>query len=73
MSLKDYIHEFQRTCISANQVLEEGTHYRVPYHFNIEKQINNTHPAFFRLYLEEDIDLSKETLAISVHQKGNRL
>ena len=42
MSFRDYVHEFQRTCISAEQVLDESAHQRVPFRFQLDKAFKNT-------------------------------
>ena len=56
-----------------NQDLAPQSHSKVLYTFRPDAALQTTRPAFFRFFLERDIDLSQETLTISVHQQGDRL
>ena len=64
---EDYIEQFKRTCIAAHFVREPQAHSRVKHSFKYEKSIGTTKPAFFRFFLDRELDLAQETLSISVH------
>ena len=68
MAFEDYIEQFKRTNVAIEHVYDNPkAHAKVQCAFVHEKSIGSTKPAFFKFFLERDIDLSKETLTISVH------
>ena len=68
MAFEDYIEQYKRTSVAVEQVYDNPKgHAKVQCTFIHEKSIGSTKPAFFKFFLERDIDLSKETLTISVH------
>lgn len=70
---EDYVEQFKRTCIAAHFVREPQAHSRVKHSFKYDKSLGTTKPAFFRLFLDRELDLAQETFSISVHQQGARL
>ena len=68
MPFEAYIEQYKRTSVAVEQVLEPLAHARVQHSFSVDKSLGSSKPAFFRFHLERDIDLSRETLTISVHQ-----
>ena len=68
MAFEDYIELYKRTSIAVEQVYDNPkAHAKVRCTLVHDKNIGSTKPAFFKFFLERDIDLSKETLTISVH------
>lgn len=67
MAFEDYVEQYKRTSVVVEQVIAPQSHAKVQCTYVKERPIGSTKPAFFRFFLERDIDLSQETLTISVH------
>lgn len=65
MTFDDYMEQYKRTTIITEHVLNPKAHSRVQYTFK-EERGGNTKPAFFRIFFENDLDLTQKILSISV-------
>lgn len=68
MPFEEYIEIYKRTSIISEPAAGQlQAHSQVKCTFTRERTSDTTKPAFFRFFLERDIDLSQETLTVSVH------
>ena len=46
---------------------DSSAHSRVKHTYKYDKSIGTTRPAFFKFFLDRELNLAQDTLAISVH------
>ena len=59
MNFDDYLDQYKRTCVTLEHVVNPMAHSKIAYTFKEDRNLGGTtKPAFFKFFLERDIDLS---------------